>query len=212
MARFKILAWTLLAILCLAVGFYPAAYFLNPGKFGLLQSKSDAVLGNPLWRAGFYTHITFGGVALAVGWAQFIGPWRKQFPTLHRFVGKLYGIAVAFSSLAAIGIAPVSSTGWIAAVGFGGLGVVWFVTTLKAYNSIRRGDVPAHGRWAIHSFAACLAAVTLRFWLPLMMGVLSLGFDVAYPIVAWLCWVPNLIVACWITSGFPFRGQASGGS
>lgn len=209
MKRVRILAWTLLGLLCVGIGLYPAVYFLNPGKFGLLQSKGDAVLGNPLWRAAFTTHITCGGVALAVGWTQFVAPWRRRWPRLHRSLGKVYGIAVGFSSLAGIVLAPASSTGWIAGVGFGALGAVWFGTTLKAYTSIHGGDVATHERWATHSFAACLAAVTLRLWLPLMMGVLHLDFGIAYPIVAWLCWVPNLMVACWITSGFPFRRAQS---
>ena len=46
----------------------------------------------------------------------------------------------------------------------------------------------------IYSYAACFAAVTLRIWLPLL--IVSLGdFITAYRIVAWLCWVPNLMVA-----------------
>lgn len=52
----------------------------------------------------------------------------------------------------------------------------------------------------VYSFSACCAAVTLRLWLPLLLGGLRLDFDFAYPIVAWLCWVPNLLVAHSINS------------
>jgi len=44
--------------------------------------------------------------------------------------------------------------------------------------------------------ALTFAAVTLRLYLPVLGG--TLGFETGYPIVAWLCWVPNLIVAEWI--------------
>jgi hypothetical protein len=46
----------------------------------------------------------------------------------------------------------------------------------------------------VRNFALTFAAVTLRLWLPgsVLSGV---PFEVAYPIVAWLCWVPNLVVA-----------------
>lgn len=54
----------------------------------------------------------------------------------------------------------------------------------------------------VYSFSATFAAVTLRFWLPLLLGLFRLDFSVAYPIVAWLCWVPNLLVARWIVSRF----------
>jgi hypothetical protein len=41
------------------------------------------------------------------------------------------------------------------------------------------------------------AAVTLRLWLPILI---SSGVDYieAYQAVAWLSWVPNLLVAEWI--------------
>jgi hypothetical protein len=52
----------------------------------------------------------------------------------------------------------------------------------------------------VYSFSACCAAVTLRLWLPVLLLVLRLDFSVAYPIVAWLCWVPNLLVARLINS------------
>ena len=38
------------------------------------------------------------------------------------------------------------------------------------------------------------AAVTLRIYLPLS-DLVGIDFDVAYPVIAWLCWVPNVIVA-----------------
>ena len=45
-----------------------------------------------------------------------------------------------------------------------------------------------------------LAAVTLRVELPLLAISFS-GFDPAYEIVAWLCWVPNFVVAEFIIRG-----------
>jgi hypothetical protein len=47
----------------------------------------------------------------------------------------------------------------------------------------------------IRSYALCFAAVTLRIWLPLFQFALGLEFIFAYRIIAWLCWVPNLVVA-----------------
>jgi len=54
--------------------------------------------------------------------------------------------------------------------------------------------VLAHQRWMIRSLALTFAAVTLRVYLPLSVAV-GLPFDVAYPVIAWVCWVPNLLVA-----------------
>jgi hypothetical protein len=49
----------------------------------------------------------------------------------------------------------------------------------------------------IRSYALCLAAVTLRLWLPVGLAQ-GVRFEVMYPLVAWLCWVPNLMLAEWV--------------
>lgn len=197
----KVLLW-ILAALCLSIGVYPLVYLFGSGKIGLLQAKSDALLSNGWWRLGFYSHIVCGGVALSVGWTQFVKSWRDRYRGLHRSLGKVYVLTVGLSGLAAISISPQTSTGWVAGLGFGSLGVVWLYFTLQAYRSIRQGDPRRHERLMVYSYSACCAAVTLRLWLPLLLGVFRLDFALAYPIVAWLCWVPNLFVARWITSKF----------
>ena len=83
--------------------------------------------------------------------------------------------------------------GPVAAGGLGVLGVVWVATTVAAFRAAMRGDFVTHRRWAIRSFALAFAAVTLRLYLP-VSGLLGLSFDAAYPAIAWLCWVPNLLV------------------
>jgi hypothetical protein len=46
----------------------------------------------------------------------------------------------------------------------------------------------------VRNFALTFAAVTLRLWLPASVAS-GMPFEVAYPVVAWLCWVPNLLAA-----------------
>jgi hypothetical protein len=46
------------------------------------------------------------------------------------------------------------------------------------------------------SYALTLAAVTLRIYLPLFQ-VAGYGFDVAYPLISWIAWVPNLLIVEW---------------
>jgi hypothetical protein len=46
----------------------------------------------------------------------------------------------------------------------------------------------------IRSFALTLAAVTLRFYLPIPPS-LGYDFDDGYRAIAWLSWVPNLMLA-----------------
>ena len=80
--------WILFAVLSTMIGFYPAIYFIQDRKFGLLSSKSDELLTNIWWNAGFYTHIIFGGLALLIGWMQFSPKIRNKHLALHRRIGR----------------------------------------------------------------------------------------------------------------------------
>jgi hypothetical protein len=193
----KKLGWLIFGFLAIMIGLYPAIYFFIDERFGLLSTKPDALLQNPVWNAGFYTHITLGGVALLIGWTQFSKSLRKNYIRLHRRIGLAYIICVVLSAVAALYISFYATAGPIAATGFAGLGITWLTTTLVAYIKIRSRDIDAHERMMVFSYAACFAAVTLRIWLPLL-GILFGEFNTAYRIVAWLCWVPNILVAAWI--------------
>lgn len=184
----------LFATLAIAIGLYPAIYFLIDRKFGLLSSKDDGLLTNVFWNAGFYTHITLGGLALLIGWSQFSTRWREARLSIHRNIGKVYVGSALLSALAAIYISFYSTGGLIASLGFFSLGCIWFLTTLRAFLSIKKGNVTEHQTMMIYSYAACFAAVTLRIWLPLLVMMYQ-DFVPAYRVVAWLCWVPNIVVA-----------------
>ncbi|MEQ8879328.1 MAG: DUF2306 domain-containing protein, partial [Cyclobacteriaceae bacterium] len=57
--------------------------------------------------------------------------------------------------------------------------------------------IEEHQRWMLRSYALTFAAVTLRLWLPALTG-LGIAFIVAYKIISWLSWVPNLLVVEWL--------------
>jgi hypothetical protein len=50
------------------------------------------------------------------------------------------------------------------------------------------------------NFALTFAAVMLRLYLPIAVAA-GADFELAYAIIAWLCWVPNLLVADWLLNG-----------
>lgn len=187
-------AWFVFAFLAIGVGLYPLLYLFVDGNFGLLASKSDELLENRLWNIGFYGHIFFGGVALAIGWVQFNKKLREKYLSKHRTIGKVYIISALISGSCGVFIAFNATGGLITMLGFMCLGVLWLYTTIKAYLAVRKGDLQLHEGFMIYSYAACFAAVTLRVWLPLLTIALQ-DFIMAYRIVAWLCWVPNIIFA-----------------
>jgi len=187
-------AWFVFVVLAILVGLYPLLYFVIDREFGLLASKSDSLLSNVFWNIGFYGHILLGGLALLIGWVQFSKKLRNSNLRRHRNIGKVYVIAVVISGVCSIYIGLYATGGVVSSLGFISLGIVWLYTTIKAYTAVRNGDLQLHQGMMIYSYAACFAAVTLRIWLPLL--TIAFGdFEVAYRIVAWLCWVPNIIFA-----------------
>ena len=84
--------------------------------------------------------------------------------------------------------------GPVARLGFASLAVLWLYTGLRAYLAVRGGAIEAHRKWMVRNFSLTFAAVTLRIYLPVSMAT-GIEFTIAYPVIAWLCWVPNLVFA-----------------
>ncbi|GAB2705171.1 hypothetical protein GCM10027037_33650 [Mucilaginibacter koreensis] len=186
-------------ILAIAIGLYPVLYLLvDMHTNGLLASKPKELLNDLLWNVMFYTHISTGGLALLTGWPQFNLKRRRRNIGQHRILGRIYLIAVAMSSITGLYVAFFATGGLISAYGFSALALAWLFTAALAYTYIRRGQVEPHRRWMIMNYSLTFAAVTLRLWLPLLIAPGHMQFTDAYHIVAWLCWVPNLICAWWI--------------
>lgn len=139
-------------------------------------------------------HITGATLALIVGPWQFATPLRRLIPRYHRLCGYVYFIAVLMGGLFAFALSAVSMGGLLAHLGFGLLALLWMGTTIRAVELARDGNLADHRLWMIRSFSLTFAAVTLRIWLPLLL-VRGVRFEIAYPLAAWLCWVPNLLLA-----------------
>jgi uncharacterized membrane protein len=147
------------------------------------------------------THIFAAVLALALGPFQFIARLRTRWPAAHRTMGRLYlGIGVLVGGASGLYVAQFAYGGAVSRVGFSLLALAWLYTGYRAYSAIRRGDVATHRAWMTRNFALTFAAVTLRIWLPSSM-VAGIPFEDAYPAIAWLCWLPNLLAAeIWLRS------------
>jgi len=71
----------------ITIGLYPLMYLLVDMGGGLLASKPADVLARGIWHFTFFTHISFGGIALLLGCPQFQKRLRKKRPGLHRALG-----------------------------------------------------------------------------------------------------------------------------
>ncbi len=187
----------ILASFAIIIGIYPSMYLLIDAKIGVLTSKDDQLLNSMSWWTAFYGHIIFGGLSLLFGWSQFFPKWRSKYVLLHRILGKAYVISVTISGISAAYLALFATGGLVSSIGFGMLAILWLFTTWKAFLHIKSGHVDYHKRWVMRSYALAFAAVTLRIWLPLS-GIIGIEFLTAYKIIAWLCWVPNLLLIEWV--------------
>lgn len=187
-------AWIVFICLAIGIGLYPLVYLFASDDFGLLLNKSDEIRASSLWKVAFYGHISLGGIALLVGWSQFIKKLRSRRLQLHRNLGKVYVVTAILSGLCGLYLGFYATGGWVSSIGFSSLALIWLFTTTRAYIAIKNKDLTLHQGMMVYSYAACFAAVTLRIWLPILIVVFG-EFLVAYKIVAWLCWVPNMIFA-----------------
>jgi uncharacterized membrane protein len=181
----------LLALLSLPIALYAFSFYFV-----------DAV-GDPSFKTRFATlpvfaafHVLGAGVALLIGPFQFIGAIRARALNVHRWLGRTYVSAVLIGGTGGFMLATIATGGLVARVGFALLAVIWLYTGAQAYFAVRRRDLEVHRRWMIRNFSLTFAAVTLRVHLPIMQ-VLGIPFEEAYPVVAWLAWVPNLLIAEW---------------
>ena len=141
-----------------------------------------------------FAHLSASAVALAVGPFQFVDRWRARHLALHRWTGRMYLAGILIGGMAGFRLAIVSQGGVVAHFGFAALASVWIATALCALLRVLTGNTVDHRRWMIRNYSLTLAAVTLRIYLPVSL-VAGLPFELAYPAISWLCWVPNLIVA-----------------
>lgn len=205
------IGWTWIVLSSLAIAVYAVVPYLT-ASLAELSETGVGLAGTyepqpAVVQAAFYAHIVAGGIALVVGPFQFWRGLRDRHRALHRWTGRTYLTAVGIAGVAALVMAPFNDAGLVGFFGFGALAVLWLATGWQAYRAIRRGDVANHRAWMMRNFALTYAAVTLRLWIGVLIGVQVLpGGDVdfdavftnAYAAVPFLAWLPNLIIAEWL--------------
>jgi hypothetical protein len=190
----KKVLWTIVIILAILISLLPFTYLIKDAQQGFFEIKDVAVLKNIFWQTGFYTHIFSGGIALMIGWLQFSKKRIINNIKWHRAIGKVYVLTALICGLTGIYVGYYSNGGLMADLGFMSIGVIYFYTTLKAYLFIKNKQIIQHQRMMVFSYACCLAAVTLRFYMPFLTYYLG-DYYLAYTASAWLSWVPNLLIA-----------------
>ncbi|MFT3807986.1 DUF2306 domain-containing protein [Arenimonas sp.] len=187
----KTLGWLSIAFLSFAIAILAIAiYTLQPMGANLPEAMRLSFLSH---KSIVYTHIFASATALLLGPLQLLPILRYHFPCIHRLAGRVYlGIGVLFGGLSGLYMAAHAYGGIVSKAGFTGLALMWLYTGLRAFLSIRQGRVAEHRQWVLRNFSLTFAAVMLRLYLP-AAGLSGIPFDQSYPVIAWICWAPNLI-------------------
>ena len=182
------ISWGIMTFLALGVVLVVSRYFtMNPEVF--FPQQRETYLAH---QAGILTHIVGGVLALGFGPFQFLHRIRTRRPQVHRWIGRLYLIGILLGGTAGLYMAFYAYAGAAASLGFATLAILWLITGFMAYRTIRVGNTAAHRQWMIRNFALTFAAVTLRLEMPFL--TMFFGETTGYEIVAWSCWIPNLLV------------------
>jgi uncharacterized membrane protein len=152
------------------------------------------VAGNALASPWLVLHVAGAAIALLLSPLQLLPNLRARAPRLHRWLGRLYVLGCTMGGVAGGALAWGSTAGPAANLGFGVLALTWLVTTTLGWLSAMRGQLTAHRAWMVRSFSLTYAAVTLRIYLALL-PILPIEFMDGYRAIAFLCWVPNLVIA-----------------
>jgi hypothetical protein len=162
---------------------------------GFLLTK-QAILHKDIWRWSFYIHITSSIFVLLFGVFQFIKPLLESFPQLHRLLGKAYVIIILFlSAPSGLVMAFYANGGLYSRISFVIISVLWWLFTFAAYLKIKNKKIKGHIDFMIRSYALTLSAITLRTYVLILPSFIHLHAKEMYTLVAWLSWVPNLIIA-----------------
>lgn len=159
-----------------------------------LMIKQTEVQERPEYLYFFYTHVYTSIFVLLAG---FLAILRRSFgiPQLHKISGKIYVFLILFfAAPSGLYMAVFANGGWVSKISFVILGILWGYSTFKAYEYARKLKFKPHQQWMWRSFALTLSAITLRMWKVLIVHLVPMNPMDVYQIIAWLGWVPNLLL------------------
>lgn len=181
--------WGLLALGSLLLVLFAAPYLsMNPDTY--FERQRSVYVSHEAWIIG---HIAFMMLPALLGPTQFLRAFRDKFPRAHRIAGRVYIIGAIAGAIAGLYMSRYSASGAASGWGFALLGFGVLVTTGTALYMILNGKVQQHREWMTRSYALIFAAVTLRLYVAPMEAIF--GEHTGYALTAWVCWIPNLIIA-----------------
>lgn len=163
---------------------------------GFLRIKQDYIDIHH-WRIAFFVHVYASMWALLAGFTQFSSNIQSFYPRVHRTLGYVYVYVtnvLLITGPASLLMSLYANGGPASKIAFGLLAIGWITFTAIALMKAKNGDFAAHRNWMIRSYALTLSALTLRAWKWSITNTVELPPMDVYRAVAWLGWVPNLLI------------------
>jgi hypothetical protein len=192
---FRVIALTGVLLLALALTANTFTYLNFDSHYGFLRLKQKAI-ATGWYLPAYYSHVLLGGLILVIGFFQLNPKSNQRYRRLHRVFGYIYVLGILFFSAPGglvmslfIGRGPWVQASFLLQV------TLWFFCTAMALYKILKRDIKAHRQWMWRSYALTLAAITLRVYIFFSSFHYDLTQPQAYATIAWLSWLPNLLIA-----------------
>lgn len=159
-----------------------------------LMIKQTEVERRPEYIYFFFTHVYTSIFVLLSGFLAIV---RKNFRVkdFHRNMGKIYiFLILIFAAPSGIYMGIFANGGLYSKISFILLGILWWVSTFRAYQLAIKKKFTEHKQWMWRSFAFTLSAITLRIWKVIIVYLFHPNPMDVYQIIAWLGWIPNILL------------------
>ncbi|MES2437768.1 MAG: DUF2306 domain-containing protein [Verrucomicrobiota bacterium] len=189
--------WLALAFFTVLMARITLGYWPVRDDAAFLQIKQQ-YLGIKHWELAFWVHVFTSMLPLLAGFTQFAPRILSKWPAVHRAMGRVYVITVCFiTGPASLIMAFYANGGITSRIAFVTLALLWLGTTAMGWRTVLQRKWQTHREWMIRSYALTLSAITLRAWKYAIVFAFEPRPMDAYRIVAWLGFVPNLILVEW---------------
>ena len=183
-------AWFFILMLNITLKYIPF-----DSNTAFLQIKQTEVNGIKPYLFIFYIHVYSAIFSLLAGFTQFNSKLLKNYPVIHKTIGKLYVFAVLFlAAPSGFFIGLFANGGFYSKVSFITLSLLWFYFTLKGFLMVKSKIINLHKKFMFRSFALAFSAITLRLWKVILVYLFQPSPMDLYQIVSWLGWIPNLLL------------------
>jgi hypothetical protein len=167
--------------------------FKNHSHF--LEIKAAAVKTG-WYLPAFYFHIIGSSIILFLGFFQFLKAVYNH-RKLHKLLGKVYIFGVLFFAAPGAYVMTlfINRGPWVF-TSFLAQNTLWVAFTLSGWVLVVSRKIEPHIKMMRRSYALAFGAVTLRFYtLVCHVWGISLDFSNNYIVIAFLSWVPNILIA-----------------